>query len=433
MILNLQSNIAWIVLQWTTKILLTPTQVRVHSSLLVAHPCSKLWYFLRALDRNNRGWIEVKQKELKPLQASTTTIYRWLQQGQERGFFKNYTWADGKLSVALGGLYKVCRFLKIESWGVVAEIPLSMLLVSNGRRMVASAITTQDLQERSRYAARQGMSRLERKCFDLPTANQLLQTSPKMTRGGRRGVVHIGRRRIFVGRRFIPFGTSQPNIAQTLTINPTSCGVSRWSVSRHLDKLEVNKRQIMQAKPEYREIRDRIRQGAASWTCKSDRDISFKYVDTGVIQLNEPNGDSSARRQGGHRLEVDKLHPYQNTVWVHRCNIYDLNFELTSMKYARYKFKKLAAIVVSDLEQTSAVENSVSPLDPPQEITLGACSEGSAPSGQIKSSNFENCEKADSQVIVEDSGRQTWLDAGAKLKALVEARKRARLERLSNL
>ena len=435
------STLAWVSLALTTKIILTPTRVRVHSGLLVAHPCSKLWYFLRSLDRENKGWVVIGEDDLKPLNASTKTIYRWLAEGKQRGFFWHSTWRNGKLFVRLGGLYRVSKFLKIESWGVVAEIPLSMLLVSNGRRMVASAITTQDLQERSRYAANRQRSQLERKCFEFPTVDQLLnqdQTSQQMTkinRGGIRGLIFRGQRRIFVGRRFVPFGVSQPTVAKKLTIGPTSCGVSRWTLRRHLDKLEVTKRQIMQAKPEYKEIYTRINQGATSWECKSDSNIFFNWVDTGVICINEPNGDSSGRREGGHKINLDRLNKYQRTVWLPRCNIYDLTFELTSMKYARYKWKESLALLATVEQPLVAVpvENSISPLDPPQEETLPACFLGSAGSGQNKRSNFENPESTDSDSVSEDSGRESWLDAGAKLRALVAARKAERLERLRNL
>ena len=443
------SILGFYVITISAKILLTPSRVRVHSALLVMHPCSKLWYFLRAMDVTNQGWVDVEQEQLKPLRASTATIYRWLAEGKQRGFFWHSAWRDNKLFVKLGGLFRVSKFLKIPSWGVTAEIPLAMLLAPNGRRAVATAITTQDLQERSRYAAKRQMSRLEQRCFELPTADQLLnhdQTSPKMNRGGIRGLIHRGQQRIFVGRGFIPFGVSQPKVGESLTSEVVSCGVSRWSVSRHLERLEVNKRQIMQAKPEYKELQLRIDQGATSWTCKSQSDISFRYVDTGVIQINEPNGNTSARRKGGHNVNLDRLLPYQKAIWLPRCNIYDLNFNLTSMKYARYKWKKsLLAHQKSDFAKamienprvwgtpSKPVENSISPLDPPQEEMPGACSSGSAPGGQNKSSNFENPEKTDCEPVSEDAGRESWLDAGAKLRALVAARKAEKLNRLRSL
>ncbi|HYX19054.1 MAG TPA: hypothetical protein VE944_32830 [Nostoc sp.] len=390
----------------------------------------------------NVGWVEIEQEQLKPLRASTATIYRWLAEGKQRGFFWHSTWRNGKLFVKLGGLYRVSKFLKIKSWGVVAQIPLSMLLVSNGRRMVASAITAQDLQERSRYAANKQRSQLERKCFDFPTVDHLMnqdQTSLQMNRGGIRGLIHRGQKRIFVGRRFVPFGTSQPTIAKNLTAGPVSCGLSRWTVRRHLDKLEVDKRQIMQAKPEYKEIYTRINQGATSWQCKSQSDISFSWQDTGVIRIYEPNGDSSARREGGHPINLDRLNKYQKVIWLPRCNIYDLDFQLTSMKYARYKWKQSLLAYERSLSTVTEqpgivpVENFVSPLDPPQEDKLPACSLRSAGSGQNKGSNFENPEKTDCEPVLEDSAKECWLDAGAKLRALVAARKAQKLERLRNL
>jgi hypothetical protein len=407
--------------------------VRVHQSLLALHPCSKLWYFCRGLDRQGEGKIVLAPQQLERLKESKSTIYRWLREGRELGLFTCYWWQGNTLKVILGGLFKACIKSFVKSWGAVAVVPLEQLLEGNGRRTIAIAIATQDLQERSRYAAKSQLNSLERRCFDVPTVDQLLNppTSQKLDGGGTRGVVHLGNSQLFVGRSFIPYGVSQQHVCEVLNSQPTSCGVSRWTLRRQLDKLDVTKRQITQAKPEYKELSNVIELGAASWTCKSDADVSFRYVDTGVILLNEPNGKSSSRREGGHRLHTDRLSRYFGAAWLYRCNLYNLQYCLTSMKATRRNWKRSQAAAT----QLAPVENSVSaltPLDPPKEVMLAACSEGSAASDHIKWCKNDNPQTED---VSANSGEipSSWHEMKAKLLQQQQERKQAKQKSLESL
>ncbi|OKH14569.1 hypothetical protein FACHB389_35945 [Nostoc calcicola FACHB-389] len=401
------------------------------------HPCSKLWYFCRGLDRQGEGKIVLAPQELERLKESKSTIYRWLREGRELGLFTCYWWQGNTLKVILGGLFKSCIKSQITSWGTAGVVPLEQLLEANGRRAIAIALATQDLQERSRFAAKSQMNRLERRCFDIPTVDQLLNppTSQKLDGGGTRGVVHLGNSRLFVGRSFIPFGVSQSRVCETLNSQPTSCGVSRWTLRRQLDKLDVTKRQITQAKPEYKEVSNVIALGGASWMCKSDADISFRYVDTGVILLNEPNGNSSSRREGGHRLHTDRLCRYFGTAWVYRCNLYGLSYSLTSMKATRRNWKRSQAAAT---RLSVPVENSVltlTPLDPPQEVMPAACSLGSAAGDHIKGSKNDNSQNVETEDISANTGEipDCWYEAKAKLLKKLQERKQAKLKSLESL
>lgn len=407
--------------------------VRVHQSLLLRHPCSKLWYFCRALDRQGEGKIVLAPQQLERLKESKSTIYRWLREGRELGLFTCYWWQGNTLKVILGGLFKSCIKSLVTSWGTAAVVPLEQLLEGNGRRKIAIAIATQDLQERSRYAAKSQLNSLERRCFDVPTVEQLLNppTSQKLDGGGTRGVVHLGNSRLFVGRSFIPFGVSQSRVCEALNSQPTSCGVSRWTLRRQLEKLDVTKRQITQAKREYKELSNVIELGASSWMCKSDADVSFRYVDTGVILLNEPNGKSSSRREGGHRLQLDRLCRYFGAAWLYRCNLYNLSYCLTSMKATRRNWKRSQAAAT----QLLPVENSVSaltPLDPPQEEMPAACSLRSAAGDHIKGSKNDNPQ---TESISADSGEipDCWHEVKAKLLRQQQERKEAKLKSLESL
>ena len=408
--------------------------VRVHQSLLLRHPSSKLWYFCRGLDRQGEGKIVLAPQQLARLKESKSTIYRWLREGRELGLFTCYWWQGNTLKVILGGLFKSCIKSQVTSWGAAAVVPLEQLLEGNGRRKIAIAIATQDLQERSRYAAKSQLNRLERRCFDVPTVDQLLNppTSRKLDGGGPRGVVHLGNSRLFVGRSFIPFGVSQSRVCEGLNSQPTSCGVSRWTLRRQLDKLSVTKRQITQAKPEYKEVSNVIGLGGASWMCKSDADVSFRYVDTGVILLNEPNGKSSSRREGGHRLDTDRLsRRYFGAVWLYRCNLYNLSYSLTSMKTTRRNWKRSQAAAT----QQQPVENSVStftPQTPLREEMPAACSEGSAAGDHIKGSKNDNPQPESVSANSEEKP-SCWYEAKAKLLQQQQERKQAKLKSLESL
>jgi hypothetical protein len=413
-------------------------KVRVHRAVLLLHPCSKLWYFSRALDKQAEGKIILIPQQLQLLNESKSTIYRWLREGRELGLFRRYSWQGNTLKLILGGLKKACKRSQITKWGTAAdEVPLSELLQPNGRRMIASAITTQDLQERSRYAARKQLNKLERRCFEIPTAEQLLnsQTSPKLDSGGIRGVVHLGNSRLFVGRSFIPFGVSQNRVCETLNSEPHSCGVSRWTLRRHLDKLGVKSRQVVQARREYHEITNVINLGGTSWTCKSDADISFRWTnEPDKIILNEPNGNSSARREGGHRLKLDRLFRYFGTSWMYRCNLYSLNYKLTSMKVTRWQWKREQLRAPQVAVENSLIETR-SPLDPPLNETPEASGLRRASGGQNKGCKNDNSQNVEleSTSANTDEIPAVWYETKARLLQKQQERKQAKIKSLESL
>jgi hypothetical protein len=374
-------------------------------------------------------------QHLEVLNEKKSTIYRWLKEGKELGLFRRYSWAGNTLTIILGSLWRACKKAGIKNWGTTANyVPLTEILKNNGRRATATALTIQDWQERSYYAAKNQLNPLERKCFDIPNFPEMLdsQTSPKLTSGGTRGVVHVGKKRIFVGRSFIPFGVSQKRISDELNAQPASCGVSVRTVQRHVERLEVKHRQLMQARREYREIAHRIKQGATSWQCKSDADISFTWgSQPDEIILHERNGKSSARREGGHTIRLDQLCNYSNTHWRYRCNLYLLEYELTSMRATRYQWKK---------RQTSAkiepVENSpavVTPQPPQMLESPNLHAKGRELGGQNKSVKNENPQEVDTASNAFAPGGSEWEKTRAMLLAKQAERRQKRWDRLNSI
>lgn len=158
------------------------------------------------------------------------------------------------------------------------------------------------------------------------------------------GLVHVGADKIFVGRSFVPFGVSQERVCEDLNAEETSCGVCPRTLRNHLKRQGIERRQLVQSKPEYRKIAQAIAFGAAGET----------------IHLEEFNGKTSAKRPEGHLLKPERFFRYLGADWLYRCNLYALAHELSSCKRSRHNYKKLSAIAIAAMP----VENSASVQTP---------------------------------------------------------------------
>lgn len=388
--------------------------VRIHKSLLLRHPAAKLWYLCRAADPQSRGRVELTPEQLALLKVSKSTLYRWLREGREIGLFRIYEFRpDGSLYVSMGGLPKACKQSGIKSWGAVTTVPLREVL-EGFMRALASAIQSQDLQEKSRYAAGHSLNALERRCFKIPTTNTILNhTSPKLACGVVPGLVSVGADKIFVGRSFIPFGASQERICAELNAEPTSCGVCDRTLRNHLKRLGIERRQLVQAKPEYKEVSSAIRWGSTGYKVKGDDDISFQREGE-RLRLYEPNGKSSARRLVGHLLKPERFFRYFGTDWIYRCNLYALDYELTSMKRSRHEYKKMMRVK----QPKQPVENSAldnSPQTPLLNIMPADRTAGASAGNQNKEEKNDNPRLQENEVI--SPGRAMWLALGERLRA----------------
>lgn len=387
--------------------------VRIHKSLLLRHPAAKLWYLCRAADEQSRGRVELTPEELALLKVSKSTLYRWLREGREQGLFRIYQFRpDGSLYVSLGGLQKACKQSGMKSWGAVTTVPLREIL-EGFMRALASAIQSLDLQEKSRYAAGHSLNALERRCFKIPTADTILNhTSPKLACGVVPGLVSVGADKIFVGRSFIPFGASQERICAELNAEPTSCGVCDRTLRNHLKRLGIERRQLVQAKPEYKEATTAMRWGSTGY--KVGNDISFQR-EGDRLRLFEPNGKSSASRPGGHLIEPDRFFRYFGTDWIYRCNLYDLDYELTSMKRSRHEYKKM----MRNQQPKQPVENSAldnSPQTPLSELMPADRAAGASAGNQNKEEKNDNAQKLEPETV--SPGRAMWLAMGDKLREM---------------
>lgn len=315
--------------------------VLIHSALVHSYqPWLKLWYLCRGLDFKGKGHVCIELSHVcNYLGVAKSTVYEWLRTGKEFCGFRSYSIRKKYLFIYLGSLHRVCFRLGIRDLGTVAEI--GIYLISQNFKHHATAATTQQMQDQSRYTAWRSLNKKERTFYKLPTANQILdegkKSSDKPGRGEIPCLIWVGKRRAFVSKGFVPFGISQQAIADRL-------GISARSVRRHLTALAVERRQLCQTKFEYTLIQygtglnndgeincnTRYRLLSEDWMFPDDR-----------IKLYEPNGVTSARREGGHVLERRRFFNYRGKTWLYRCNLYRLDYHLKSQKRRR---DSLAAI-----------------------------------------------------------------------------------------
>lgn len=315
--------------------------IRIHKAIALRHAAAGLWYVCRALDTKGTGRVNLFAEQWQLLKVSKSTIYRWLREGHALGLFRNYWWEGERLSVSLGALSKACLKSGMKSWGTAAVVCLGDILEGK-LRSLTSAFSIQDLQEKSRFAAKTALNELERRIVKIPTVTETLNLTSQITaRGVVPGLVHVGADKIFVGRSFVPFGVSQERVCEDLNAEETSCGVCPRTLRNHLKRQGIERRQLVQSKPEYRKIGSAIAFGAAG----------------DVIHLDEFNGNTSAKRPGGHFLKSERFFRYLGADWLYRCNLYALAHELSSMKLSRYKYKKLQAEPRA-IALASPVENS---------------------------------------------------------------------------
>lgn len=319
-----------------TKLKSDPLIVRIHSQIVQGRPWARLWYLLRANDTSGRGIVSISIGEIWwLLEASQSTVYEWLRDGRKAGAFRKYRITKGNLTVWLGGLHKVCQKLGLQSWGTVAEVPLTEVLALTSLRAVATAATTQERQHQSFIAARRSLNERERQYYQISDAitilNQAGQSSLKPDKGQVPCLIWVGGKRIFVSKGFIPFGASQSAIAKEL-------GCSERTLRRHLSG--VTRRQLVQSKNAYTLIESALKWDAERYYL-SEENIGYKVCSDGEMRLHEPNGNSSAVRRQGHLIHKERFFSYAGKTWMYRCNLYQLDMTLASTRTSRNRYKLL--------------------------------------------------------------------------------------------
>ncbi len=284
------------------------------------------------------------------LGAASSSIYQWLREGKAAGAIRWWKCQRGNLRIAIGGLFSVCRASFSEGtnkqgrapWGVPSEVGLHEILSLQSLRAVATASTAQRLQQLSRFAAWRKLPAPARKIYKLPQPEAFFQSettdrlSNDHAQGSIRCVIHIGKRRIWTSRGFIPFGVSQNAIA-------SERNVSDRTVRRHLALLDVNRRQVVQSKSEYRLAAECL--GHDAGAVEPSEDVSLRSSVDGSYYLSEKGlgGRHTIKvgEVGFHRIK-SRFFTYgaKPKVWLYRCNIYKPSVKLCTMRSRRTEFKR---------------------------------------------------------------------------------------------
>lgn len=312
--------------------------VRIHAGI-ARKPWARLWYLARGLDLAGRGFLNLSADAACQLLAvSRSTLYEWLRLGRECGAFRSYKFRGNCLSLWLGGLHKVCRNLRLESWGAVATVPLSE--VNRKLRAIATGIATADLQSKSHFAARRSLKERERKIFAPPKANIILAAGKQsslnlgeeQSSGAIAFLLHVGDSKAFVSKSFVPFGASQESIGYQL-------GISEWSVRRHHRALALERRQLVQAKAAYGRISFALNYPWHDNHLNIEPGIDCYRTQDNQTWLVEPNGSVGSPRPS-YAVDRNRFFRFCGKDWIYRCNLYAVSqFHLESMKTSRRQYE----------------------------------------------------------------------------------------------
>jgi hypothetical protein len=328
----LKTNVPLFVLIELTKaeIILNAFTLRVHVGI-GRYTWARLWYLCRGLDIWGRGYAELPVELCcSVLGVSRQTLYRWLKDGKTAGAFRKGNIRRGVLRIYLGGLHKVCFKLGLTDWAGVVDVRL--VDVNQNIRPLVTGACTQDLQSKSHYAAVTNLKKRERAFFAPPKADAIVQSkkvsSLKSDEGQVLFLLHVGQKRAFVSRSFVPFGASQRSIGSKL-------GISDRTVRRHLNALGLDRRQLMQAKGEYKRVQEAMKHQADFFQAADD----MYLVSCG----NE--WELQEKSRGGKEWHKSYVTPesfcnYYDKTWIYRCNLYEERYTLTSMKRSRDIFKQ---------------------------------------------------------------------------------------------
>jgi len=245
---------------------------RFYSQIADIDTYSRLWMYVRSMDRHGRGWIDTTITKIsEDIGLSKPTIKRYIRTGLnghavKHGddvrwvqYFRDVVKKGDDVRISYISLSKVCVQLELDDYGAIAEIPHSQLTAS---KEIATQLTVQSRQRASRFKAKKETRRsvvstdqLLSLSQSLKVKNTRLSPSDKSaSRGQRTVVLYIGRKKTFVSRDFVLFGTSQQGTGEQLKRNRSTVN-RRLSNSRRLrkglDPLERRQIAVRSTRDEY--------------------------------------------------------------------------------------------------------------------------------------------------------------------------------------
>jgi hypothetical protein len=262
------------------------------------------------------------------MRCASSTLYQWLRLAKSIGAIRSYSRKADTLTVWLGSRKVVTHNLGLEDWGTSVSVELREIINLVDARAQASAATVARQQQASRHAAFYRLTPDERrKVKKLPFPEEIFsKQGVSLLDTGRWGtaipyVLKVTAGKVFVSKGFVPFGCSQKSVAYSL-------GCSDRTLRRHLDLLDVDRRQVLQSKSGYanlyRNCLKTPRGGAGIFNEEfiwPDRKGHTTYID---------------------KLSVtkDRFFEWAGSVWLSRNCLYALShLELIPRKAARKKYK----------------------------------------------------------------------------------------------
>jgi hypothetical protein len=211
-----------------------------------------LWYVLRAIDEAGSGWAVVSFTQVRLLlRCASSTLYQWLRECKQIGAIRTYARKGDALTVWLGSRNVICHNLGLNDWGTTELVELREIINLSNARAQASIATVAKGQQASRHAALYKLSSDERKKQEkLPLPEEIFKRQEVcLLNTGRWGtsipyVLKVTSRKVFTSKGFIPYGCSQESVSNSLRIHERT-------LRRHLDLLDVDRRQILQTKSGY--------------------------------------------------------------------------------------------------------------------------------------------------------------------------------------
>jgi len=328
-------------------------EVRIHSSLVQkGRSWLRLWYLLRGLDFKASGYCSLPLADIcQILQCGESTVRGWLREGEWAGAFRKYSERRGEVRVILSGLSKLTRLLGLSSWGAVTRIPIFELSSLGKLRAYATAAVTIRQQQLSRFAALSNLSSAERRRLKVPKPGEFFQQAsdqvpsddPQQVAkcGVLPCVLHVGPRRVFTSKGFVPYGASQNAIALA-----QNYGCTR-TVYRHHELLGIPRRQLVQSKAAYSQVVKILADDSAT----GDRGYlslgegndevslcSVKQNGERRSKLFEHNGRTSSERPSGTLVDRSSFFKFWGREWIYRPNIYQPILKLDKLKAREHEF-----------------------------------------------------------------------------------------------
>lgn len=346
--------------------------VRIHTGIITKYQrWTKLWYFLRGLDRSSSGFGRILLSDICYwMGAAPSTIRQWLREGKAAGAFRFWAERRGIISVAVASPAAVVIGLKLyqqpsaysirRAWGEVSEISIFQL---NWLRCHATAVTVQHLQSQSHFAAKIRIPVKDRQRLRVPTPEEIfeLEERASLNPGVRALLPFISKvtpSKLWVSKSFRVFGTCQQSVAKVR-------GFCDRTIRNHLSILGIERKQIVQAKAVYRDVVQAIDQEATyrSWGEGANEITLIGYPQKdSSIQHRLIEGEDFPR--GGIDAPRSRFFQAWGKWWMYRCNIYALDYPLHSMEFSRkkwwqtYVFELMGKPVVS-LNKSLKIESSV--------------------------------------------------------------------------